>query len=400
VKGQFSGRRRLDERESAQISAFLFGRGGHIDPVALRANQGVCFLGTNVVGEGFKFAGSVDEGEAWPLSVMDDVVRMSPGSAARIFPFIGGSEINDSPTQANTRFIIDFGDLSEAEARSGWPALMALVEKRVKPKRQRENREAYRRYWWRHGERRVELYRQLAEREHVFACSQTSKYRAFVRMPARMVFSTKAVVITDACWPMFAVVQSRLHEVWSRSFGSTMKDDPVYTPSDCFETYPFTPAFGADASLAKAGRAYHECRAAVMLGANEGLTGTYNRFHDPDERDAGILRLRELHAAMDRAVLDAYGWTDIKTDCEFLLDYEIDEEEWGDKKKPWRYRWPDEVREEVLARLLELNAQRAAEEARSGAAAEVAAPAKAAKTGAKKGSKTKKQKDSKTGDLF
>ena len=39
-------------------------------------------------------------------------------------------------------------------------------------------------------------------------------------------------------------------------------------------------------------------------------------------------------------------------DCEFLLDYEIDEETWGKKKKPWRYRWPDEVRDEVLARLL------------------------------------------------
>ena len=106
-----------------------------------------------------------------------------------------------------------------------------------------------------------------------------------------------------------------------------------------------------------------------MVRNDEGLTKTYNRFHDPDERDPEILKLRELHAAMDRAVLDAYGWSDIPTDCEFLLDYEIDEEEWGDKKKPYRYRWPDEVRDEVLARLLELNAERAKEEARSGAAA-------------------------------
>jgi hypothetical protein len=73
---------------------------------------------------------------------------------------------------------------------------------------------------------------------------------------------------------------------------------------------------------------------------------------------------------MDRAVLDAYGWSDIPTDCDFFLDYEIDEEEWGKRKKPYHYRWPDEVRDEVLARLLELNAQRAAEEARAGAAAQ------------------------------
>ena len=98
----------------------------------------------------------------------------------------------------------------------------------------------------------------------------------------------------------------------------------------------------------------------------------YNRFLDSYEDDPDIARLRGLHISMDRAVLDAYGWTDISTDCEFLLDYEIDEEEWGNRKKPYRYRWPDDVRDEVLARLLELNAERAAAEARVGSAGRVA----------------------------
>ena len=97
-----------------------------------------------------------------------------------------------------------------------------------------------------------------------------------------------------------------------------------------------------------------------MVRRAEGLTRTYNRFHDPNEDGDDIATLRSLHAAMDRAVLDAYGWRDIPTDCVFLPDYEIDEEEWGAKKKPYRYRWPDAIRDEVLARLLELNAERAA----------------------------------------
>ena len=79
------------------------------------------------------------------------------------------------------------------------------------------------------------------------------------------------------------------------------------------------------------------------------------------------MELRERHAAMDRAVLDAYGWTDIPTDGDFLLDYEIDEAMWGRKKKPYRYRWPDAVRDEVLARLLALNAKRALAEGRAAA---------------------------------
>jgi len=104
-----------------------------------------------------------------------------------------------------------------------------------------------------------------------------------------------------------------------------------------------------------------------MIDNDEGLTKTYNRFHDPEETDPRIVRLRELHAQIDRAVLDAYGWTDIPTDCEFLLDYEIDEEEYTRRRKPYRYRWPDEVHDEVLGRLLELNAERAKAEAAASA---------------------------------
>jgi len=83
---------------------------------------------------------------------------------------------------------------------------------------------------------------------------------------------------------------------------------------------------------------------------------------------------------MDRAVLDAYGWTDLKPACEFHLDYEDEEDQelaTGNqelptrrRRKPWRYRWPDDFRDEVLARLLELNRQRAEQERLSGAAAE------------------------------
>ena len=84
------------------------------------------------------------------------------------------------------------------------------------------------------------------------------------------------------------------------------------------------------------------------------------------------MKLRDLHAAMDRAVLDAYGWTDIQPRCEFILDYvDDDEDEPGKvskKKKPYRYRWPDDIRDEVLGRLLELNAQRAKEERLAGEA--------------------------------
>jgi hypothetical protein len=130
-----------------------------------------------------------------------------------------------------------------------------------------------------------------------------------------------------------------------------------------------------------------------MIRNDEGLTKTYNRFHDPDERSPEILRLRELHAGMDLAVLDTYGWTDLKPTCEFLLDYEEDDEDeeatGRRRKKPWRYRWPDEFRDDVLARLLDLNRQRAEEERLSGGAAQ--ARTKAPKRTARKKAEGQKE---------
>jgi len=206
-----------------------------------------------------------------------------------------------------------------------------------------------------------------------------------------------------------AVMQGRCHEVWARFLGSSMKDDLRYTPSDCFETFPFPAGLlkrsvgdsptgdpRQQASLETAGRNYYEFRAALMLRNNEGLTKTYNRFHDPHERSPDILKLRELHAVMDRAVLEAYGWHDLAqtATCDFLLDYEDDEEEDDStsgaspsrrqKKKPWRYRWPDDFRDEVLARLLELNKQRAEQERLTGTSAKQTGSTKPAREKSKK----------------
>jgi hypothetical protein len=104
-----------------------------------------------------------------------------------------------------------------------------------------------------------------------------------------------------------------------------------------------------------------------MRRSGAGLTKIYGRFHDPEECAFDIGELRSRHAAMDRAVLDAYGWTDIQPTCEFILEYEDEDEEQvagrpNRRRKPWRYRWPDEIRDEVLARLLALNAERASAE--------------------------------------
>jgi hypothetical protein len=359
----------LDGRRATTITAYLFSRGSSAEPATLAASLGLCFSGIDIRGNGFTF----DDGDpsASPIEEMRRVVLKSPRNAERIFPYIGGEDINTSPIHESRRFVIHLSGMTENEA-GAWPDLLAICHDRVRPHRlamqaQSDAARLKERWWW-FGHQSKELYEAIRHRARVLACSQTSKYLSFAFLPARSVFSHKTRIVALDTFSAFSVLQSRVHQEWAYFRGSTMKDDPVYVPSDCFETFPFPANWTAASSLEVAGNKYYELRASSMIEKQEGLTKIYNRFHDPEERDPEIMKLRELHAAMDRAVLDAYGWRDFDPKCEFLLDYEIDEDEWGDKKKPWRYRWSDEVRDEVLARLLELNAQRAKQEAEAGRA--------------------------------
>jgi len=92
-----------------------------------------------------------------------------------------------------------------------------------------------------------------------------------------------------------------------------------------------------------------------MLARQEGLTRTYNRFHDPDDTSTDIQKLRQLHVEMDHAVAAAYGWTDLDLGHGF-----------HQTKQGLRYTISEPARREVLARLLKLNHERYAEEVRQG----------------------------------
>lgn len=380
---------RLDDRVVPQITAYLVERGNSDDPSKLSANVDRSFVGCYVLGVGFTFDDSDTSGRASPISDVRALCERDPRNRQRIFPYLNGDEVNSVPSLVPQRFVIDFGQMELQEARR-WPDLIRIVEERVKPERLAQNDEGARRRWWQFIRPRPELRSRIVGYSRVLVRALTSKHFAFVFLPAGIIYDQTLIVFALEEMGAFSLLQSRLHERWADAFGGTLEDRPRYNPEDCFETFPFPTNWQTDARLQTAGNKYYDFRAALMVQRNEGLTRTYNRFHDPEERDPDILKLRELHAAIDRAVLDAYGWTDIPTEYEFLLDYEIDEEEWGSKKKPYRYRWPDDVRDEVLARLLELNAQRSAEEARSGVTAQ--------KTRKKSGAKKSTSDD--TGALF
>ena len=374
-KGTPPGPFHLDGRPVPLITAYLFHAGGHDDPAVLRDNLLKSFQGSVVRGMGFTFDDTDTKGVTTPIAEMQRLIAKDPRNAERIFPYIGGEEVNDSPVQEHHRYVINFGEMSEQDAKR-WPELFEIVRAKVLPERINSTAKSssgrITEKFWQFGHTAKSLYERIHNLEKVIVVSRVGQRLTFALLPTGRVYAESTVVFALSPFSGLCALQSRAHEVWARFFASSMKDDLRYTPTDCFETFPFPAEFETNAALEAAGQEYCEFRARLMVQNNEGLTKTYNRFHDPEETSPDILRLRELHAAMDRAVLEAYGWPDLipQCQCEFLLDYEDEEdgaEETGRRrKKPWRYRWPDPVRDEVLARLLKLNAERAQQERLAG----------------------------------
>jgi hypothetical protein len=350
------GMRVLDGKCVNAISSFLLPNDTNDDPCPLAANKGKCFRGVSVMGDGF----ILEAAEA------ERLIHDNSRNKEIVLPYIGGRDVNSDPRGQFYRYVINFGGCALEEAGS-WPSLLEIVEQRVKPERDKRSGNAIairqKKYWWLFRSDTPQLRAALIGKSRCIAASEVGPHLALSFQPTGQVFANTLNVFALDQWHEFAVLQSRIHELWARLLGSSMKDDLRYNLSDCFETFGFPEITGNVLEIS--GESYHDHRAAFMVARNEGMTRTYNRFHDPTETGDDIQRLRELHAAMDRAVLEAYGWRDLAARAAPVF---LDETNEDDHTYQGRLFWPSDFRDEVLARLLALNAARHAEEVRLGAA--------------------------------
>lgn len=402
TKNQTRVRPILDERPVGRISAYLVE--GHLDrsPAQLEANHRIAFQGSVVLGIGFTFDNqAASSGAASSLDHMRQLLNKDTRNGKVIFPYIGGEEINTHPCHKHHRYVIDFFDrplgrrsslslwkdmnASEkaqcltrglvpvdypAEVAEDWPELLDIIRQKVKPERDIQKRKALRERWWQYADKRPGLYGAIRSLPSVLVTGAAAvMHHMIASVSSDLVFSHKTIVFALSTRSSFAALQSSVHELWSRSFGTTFGsvDALTYNPTQVFRTFPFPPGFKTDDRLETAGRNYHDYRAALMVERNEGLTKTYNRFHDRNETAGDIGRLRDLHAAMDRAVLEAYGWKDL---AERAAAISLDEASEDDHTYQGRLFWPSDFRDEVLARLLTLNAERHADEMKLGVGVE------------------------------
>ena len=344
----------MDGVPTQKITAFLFKNGGNEDPTRLRENANISFNGCAIAGVGFTF----DDGElrATPLSEADRLIERDPRNAALIHPFVGGDDINGSPILEPSRKIICFKGMSLEEA-GNWPDLLEIVRQKVKPERDLANRPAHRSRWWQFGDWRPGLFRATEPLDRMLCVVFISQYSAFVWLPTNYVISHNLGIFATESDAFFSVVQCRVHEYFATDLSSGLEDRPGYRPSDGFEPFPFPENWKSNADLLSIGETYYAKRSAIMASRNEGLTRIYNHFHSRLEVGGDIEELRRLHAQMDSAVLRAYGWHDLaERGAPKFIEQEADE----GKTPKTRLDWPSEFKDEVLARLLALNAERAA----------------------------------------
>lgn len=393
VKGQ-AHQSILDDQVVSRISAYLVE--GDLDnaPSRLIENRKTAFVGSYILGMGFTFSdASAAKGEGENVEFMRNLIENNAKNAERIYPYIGGEEVNTSPQQSHQRYIMDFEDWPlrrdpnlqpwretaqpkrELLLRKGvvpsdypehvaedWPDLVAVLDRHVRPIRRGNKRARYAEIWWQYAERRPGLYKMLQDSRKVLARSLTSAhFSTFSFLPPGMVYDQTLIVWTGNNDGILAILCSRAHELWASGQGADIGGTGRYNIIDCYETFPLPRDFSDQ--LETIAEEYSGFRRTVMLSRNEGLTKTYNRFHDRGQNAPDIARLRELHAQMDAAVLRAYGWEDLadRARPEFI-EQDADE----GKQAKTRLDWPSEFQDEVLARLLALNAERAEAERAAG----------------------------------
>ncbi len=189
----------------------------------------------------------------------------------------------------------------------------------------------------------------IAGLDEVLVIALVSKTVMPMRVPTGQVFSHKLAVFATDSFTDQAVLSTSLHQTWAIKYGSTMRADVNYSPSDVFATFPRPEPTGW---LAEIGRTLDTERREIMLRRDLGLTKLYNLVNDPDiadSADADVARMREIHVHLDQAVMDAYGWGDLPLEHGFHT-----------YRQMRRWTVSPAARVEILDLLLEENHRRAA----------------------------------------
>jgi hypothetical protein len=321
----------------------------------LRANAGLSSMGYILGGRGF-------------VVEPDDIPAIAPTVEARalVHPLFNGKDIVARPRGL---WVIDAHGLDEPTLQARAPALWQRLKDRVQPERAVNPDPRVRDRWWLFRRSNEQLREATAGLRRFIVTCETAKHRTFTMLPAQTRPEHKLVVLAVDDPLVLGVLSSRLHVDWALAAGGWLGvgNDPVYVKSACFDPFPFpTDDTGLAGAVVTrigelAGRLDAHRRTQQAAHADLTLTGMYNVLEklrageqlsakEREVYDHGLVGvLRTLHDELDAAVLDAYGWADL---APALADY-----------TPAGAETREAAVGELLQRLVDLNARRAAEEA-------------------------------------
>ena len=336
---------RLDGKPVDEIYADLTARrgGAGVDLTVVRRlseNANVAFMG-DTKGGPFDVAG--DQARAWLRLPANPNGRTN---ADVLKPWVNGMDLTRRPAG---KWIVDFGLKMPAEDAALYEEPFRWVKEHVWPTWDKQREAERRNQWWLHHRPRPNMWAALGNLSRYIATPTVAKHRLFVWCDVRICPDHQLIVITRDDDVTFGILHSRFHEAWSLRLCTWLGkgNDPRYTPTTTFETFPFPDGLTPNTPAADYA---DDPRAAAIADAAQRLVELRDRWLNPpewvewldepvpgyptrpvprDETAATALKTRTLtnlyntrpqwladaHATLDAAVATAYGWpTDISDD--------------------------------------------------------------------------------------
>ena len=353
----------LNGQTVEQIHANLTSHSDITRAVALSKNSGVAFQGPVKVG-------AFDIAPELAVQFLKSVNPHGRPNSDVLFPWVNGADITRRP---RTYWMIDFGDLEVGDAAK-YEAPFGYVEREIKSERTKNADRQRRMYWWRLGRSGCDWKAASCGLPRTLFTPRVSKHRLVVWFPANTIPDSAVVGVATSSDTTFGVLQSRIHELWALRQGTQLETRPRYTPSTCFETFPFPkPSPKQSDAIAAAAKELDELRTrwlnppewtrTEVLEFPGSVNGPWARYvHDADARGIGTVRWPRLvpkdpdcaASLKDRTLTKLYNqrpaWLD-------LAHQRLDAAVFA------AYGWPADLSDEqLLARRLELNLARAAAE--------------------------------------
>lgn len=348
-------------RERGEIQIDLSIGSAVASATSLKAARLMSWMGVKMSGEGFKIG--------------HDARRqyVEAGFPEHRLPvLVAGSDITERQSEV---WAIDTFGMTQDELRESHPHVFQHLMETVKPERDENDRESYRENWWLFVEQRPRLRNSIAGLDRYIVTSETAKFRTFVFLPrsGTLIDGSVIAVASDDAF-VLGILTSKIHQTWAVRAGGRMGagNDPRYQNEVCFDPFAFPGTFdeALKTAIRKSAEDLDSLRKAVLarhgdltitelynvldaLRAAE-AAGTLLSDKDRDVAERGCVSLfRQYHDAIDVGVAEAYGWGDL-----------IIQEKDRPSTSSGRTVWVAGADELILERLVALNKERAAEEAR------------------------------------